>query len=79
MKFKKATYIVLAMILGVILSFLAHAIIEIFYINNSLNKGILPKSSSLSPKCYLPSELQIFLLLAGLFGGYYLGQKWYKK
>jgi len=79
MKIKKTVYIILTIILGLILSFLAHAIIEIFYINYFLGKGISPKPSTLTSKCFLPSFLQIFLLIAGLFGGYFLGQKWWKK
>jgi uncharacterized protein YneF (UPF0154 family) len=79
MKIKKTIYVALVMVLGLILSFIAHAIIEIFYINYSLSRGIIPKPSALTPKCYLPSLLQIFLILAGLLGGYFLGQKWWNK
>jgi hypothetical protein len=74
MNFKKIIYIVLAMILGLILSFIAHALIEIFYINNLLEKGFLPESSLFNHQCYLPLFLQVFLLLAGLLGGYCLGR-----
>jgi len=76
---KKIVYIILTMILGLILSFIFHALIEIIYINFSLSRGILPKPSFLTSKCYLPSFLQIFLVLAGLLGGYFLGQFWWKK
>jgi putative effector of murein hydrolase len=79
MKIKKTIYIALVMVLGLILSFIAHAIIEIFYINYSLSRGIILKPSALTPKCYLPSLLQIFLIFAGLLGGYILGQKWWNK
>jgi len=79
MNFKKTVYVSLTMVLGLILSFLAHALIEIFYINYSLSKGIVLKPSFLTSKCYLPSIFQIFLILAGLLGGYFLGQKWWKK
>jgi uncharacterized protein YneF (UPF0154 family) len=75
MKIKKTIYVVLVMALGLILSFIAHAIIEVFYINYSLSRGIILKPSALTSKCYLPSLLQIFLILAGLLGGYFLGQK----
>ena len=79
MNLKKAVYIVLTMVLGLILSFILHAVIEIFYIDYFLDKGILVKPSALTSKCYLPSILQIFLVLAGLLGGYFLGKFWWKK
>jgi Zn-dependent protease with chaperone function len=79
MRLKKTIYVALVMVLGLILSFIAHAIIEIFYINYSLSRGIILKPSALTPKCYLPSVLQIFLIFAGLIGGYFLGQKWWTK
>lgn len=78
MNAKKTTYIILTMILGLILSFLVHAGIEIFYINNLLSKGLSPEPSSLTHQCYLPSSLQIILLLAGLLGGYFLGRIWWR-
>jgi len=78
MNIKKISYIILAMLLGVLLSFVAHAVIEIFYINSLLEKGISPEPSSLTDKCFLPSWLQITLLLAGLIGGYLLGCFWFR-
>ena len=77
MNIKKITYIILAIILGLFLSFLVHGVIEIFYINHLLNQKLLPEASSLTHQCYLPSFLQIILLLAGFLGGYFLGQKWW--
>jgi len=77
MNLKKTIYIVLTIILGLILSFLAHAAIEIIYINHLLGKGSLPEPSFLTHQCYLPSALQIILLLVGTIGGYFLGQKWW--
>jgi uncharacterized protein YneF (UPF0154 family) len=79
MNLKKVSYLTLSIILGLILSFFVHGIIEIFYINHSLSRGVILKPSVLTSKCYLPSLLQIFLILAGLFGGYFLGQKWWTK
>jgi len=78
MNLKKAFYIALTMVLGLILSFILHAVIEIFYIDYFLSKNVLLKPSALTSKCYLPSALQIFLILAGLLGGYFLGQKWWQ-
>ena len=79
MNLNKTFYIALTIVLGLILSFLLHAVIEIFYINYFLGKNILLKPSALTSKCYLPSALQIFLLLAGFLGGYFLGKFWWKK
>ncbi len=79
MNAKKIIYIILAMILGLLLSFIVHAAIEIFYLNYLLGKGISPEPSLLTDQCYLPSFLQIILLLAGLFGGYFLGRTWWRK
>jgi len=78
MNIKKIIYIILTMILGLILSFIFHAAIEICYINHLLGKGILPEPSSLTHQCYLPSVLQIILLLIGLLGGYFLGHLWWR-
>jgi len=79
MYFKKIIYILLTIILGLLLSFILHGVIEINYIDYLLGKGILPSPSTLIPQCYLPSFLQMFLLLLGLAGGYFLGQFWWKK
>ena len=79
MNLKKTIYIILAIILGVILSFIAHALIEIVYLSYSFYKGTSPEPSSLTPQCYLPSALQTILLLAGLIGGYFLGRFWWQK
>jgi hypothetical protein len=78
MNVKKIIYIALTMILGLILSFIFHAVIEIFYIDHLLGKGISPQPSLLTHQCYLPSSLQIILLLAGLLGGFFLGRTWWR-
>ena len=78
MNIKKTIYIILAMVLGLILSFVLHAVIEIYYINYLLGKGVLPEPSLLIHQCYLPSALQIILLLIGLLAGYFLGCVWWR-
>jgi len=78
MNIKKTIYIIATMFLGLLLSFLAHAGIEIWHINRLLGRGITPKASSLTHNCFLPASLQIVLLLAGLVGGYFLGQTWWR-
>jgi hypothetical protein len=79
MNIKKTIYILLTVVLGLILSFILHAVIEVCYIKHLLGRGILPEPSSLTHQCYLPSALQIILLLAGLLGGYFLGRFWWRK
>lgn len=78
MNTKKIAYIILSIVLGLLLSFLAHAVIEIFYVNRLLTEEILPEPSSLTHKCFLPSWLYITLPLAGLIGGYLLGCFWWR-
>jgi len=78
MNIKKTIYIISTMVLGLLLSFLTHAGIEIWYINRLLAAGSAPKASSLVHNCFLPASLQIFLLLAGLVAGYFLGQTWWR-
>jgi len=78
MKNKKIIYISLAIFLGVILSFIVHGIVEIIYINSFLKEDALPKPATLTHLCYLPLFLQVFLLLAGVLGGYFLGNFWWK-
>lgn len=73
MNAKRIIYIISFMVLGFLLSFLAHAAVEIFYINSFLERGISPESSLITHRCFLPSWLQITLLLAGLMGGYFFG------
>ncbi len=79
MNSKKIIYIVLGMVLGLLLSFVIHAVIEIFYINWLLAEEILPRPGSLTHQCFLPSWLQIALPLAGLIGGFFLGCFWWRK
>lgn len=76
---KKAIYLFLTIVLGIILSFTLHGLIEIFYINYSFSKGTVLNPSSLTPKCFLPTQFQIFLLLASLIGGYLLDRKWWQE
>lgn len=78
MNIKKTVYIIATMFLGLLLSFLAHAGIEIWYINRVLAQGQPPKASSLVHNCFLPISFQIILLLAGLIGGYFLGKTWWR-
>lgn len=82
MNTKKIIYIFLTSVSGLIFSFLIHSVVEIIYINRLLSEGVLPEPSAFTHRCYLPSFLQVFLFLAGIFGGFFLGvfswRKFYK-
>ena len=76
---RKTINIFLFVVIGVLLSFIAHGLIEFFYLRHLLSQDIIPEPSSLNPKCYLPSFLQIGLLLLGVFGGCFLGVRQQKR
>jgi uncharacterized membrane protein YgaE (UPF0421/DUF939 family) len=73
---KKAVYLVAATILGVLLSFLIHALIEINYLHWMANQDIIV---SLSGGCALTPWLQIILWILGAVGGFFLGRFWWRK
>lgn len=72
---KKAVYLTAAVFLGVLLSFIAHAIIEINYLNFSQSQGL---TASFYYGCALPPELSLGLLLLGAIGGFFLGRLWWR-
>jgi len=80
MKANKTLYVLLTMVLGLMLSFLAHAIIEIKFIISMVRSGLVPVNYSAfgHGNCFLPSALQVGLLALGLIGGFFLGQYWWK-
>ncbi len=76
---KKQFYILCTIILGVILSYVAHAYIEIFQLNYYFVNGITPVNYPFfGASCFLPYWLQGGLLLLGIVGGYFLGQIWWR-
>ncbi len=64
---KKFVYIFLWVVLGLMLSFVAHALIEIFYIKNYLPNGF-------TGHCALPLWLQIGLPVLGILFGFLAGK-----
>lgn len=75
-KLKRVIYISAWTILGVLLSFIAHGIIEMNYIKGALARGeIVPFYGS----CTLKPEMQIGLFLTGAIGGFLLGLFWWQK
>jgi len=75
-KFKKVIYLIASTILGFFLSLIAHALIEMNYINGVLSHGELVKFYG---GCALPPIIQAVILITGLFGGYFVGRFWWKK
>ena len=75
-KLKKTIYLIASTILGFFLSLIAHALIEINYINEVLNRGGLVKFYG---ACALPPIVQAIILILGLLSGYFMGRFWWKK
>ncbi|MDO8668464.1 MAG: hypothetical protein Q7K35_05260 [bacterium] len=75
-KFKKAVYLMASIILGLMLSLIAHAIIEIKYLILADKLGL---AVNFYYGCVLPIWLQISLWLVGVVGGYFLGSWWWRK
>ncbi len=73
---KKSFYVLLSTILGILLSFILHAGIEVLYIRYSDNinwNSIFGKGA-----CALPIWLQVGLLVIGAGGGFFLGFFWWR-
>ena len=78
MNSKRTFYIVVATLLGMILSFLVHALIEIWYLK-SVEPTIIDWTSPLgNGLCALPIWLQIGLFLVGAIGGFFLSRYWWR-
>ena len=75
-KIKKITYLVLSVILGLLLSFDLHALIEIKYLQWAFNQGLVARFYG---GCALPPVLQIGLIFFGGIGGFFLGKFWWQK
>lgn len=75
-KIKKAVYLFGATILGVILSFIAHAFIEMGYLVWAESRGLIV--SFYNGCAFLPA-LQISLLVFGIVSGFFLGRFWWRK
>ncbi|MEI6379190.1 MAG: hypothetical protein WCO55_06045 [Candidatus Falkowbacteria bacterium] len=79
MKIKKAIYVAMTMLLGWLLSVIIHCLIEILYIRQMLHVDTPPYAYYIFGwPCYLHPVLQLGLILAGLVGGYFLGQTWWR-
>lgn len=75
-KTKRIFYLLASVILGLLLSVLAHALIEINYIAWALKHNYLVRFYG---HCALSPLLQIMLIVDGATGGFWLGQIWWKR
>lgn len=75
-KLKHAVYLAAATVLGLLLSFLAHAFIEMEYLSWMAAQH---KVVTFYGSCALPPALQAALWLAGAVGGFFLGRFWWRK
>ena len=75
-KIKKMAYLATSTILGIFLSFIAHAFIEMAYMRNILDQGKLVQFYG---GCALPPVVQISLFAIGVVGGFFLGRFWWRK
>lgn len=73
---KKIIYITASIFLGLILSFIAHAFIELRYLSWAASQNILV---TFYGGCALSPQVRITLLLIGVIGGFYLGRLWWRK
>lgn len=75
-KLKKAIYLFSAIILGILLSFITHAFIEIGYLRwaESRNMTVIFYNG-----CALLPLFQVLILLFGAIGGFFLGRFWWRK
>jgi uncharacterized membrane protein YgaE (UPF0421/DUF939 family) len=73
---KKAVYLLASTILGLLLSFLVHALIEINYLKVAADQNI---AVAFSNGCALSPWLNISLWVLGAVGGFFLGRFWWRK
>ena len=74
---KRTIYILLTMVLGLLLSFLAHAVIEMLYLQWAQAHNHTIVWTTVLGLCALPLWLQIALPVVGLVGGFLLGRMWW--
>ena len=75
-KIKKIIYLFASTILGLVLSFIAHALIEINYLSWAAKYGYIVASYG---SCFLPFWFQNILWALGAVGGFLLGKFWWRK
>lgn len=74
-KLKHAVYLLASIVLGLLLSIIAHAVIEISYLSWAQKQGI---TVIFYNGCALLPIIQIGFLLLGAIGGFFLGRFWWR-
>lgn len=77
---KKTIYIILTIFLGLMLSFIIHAFVEVAYIKSALSSGAEIQGTYFLGVgwCALPYWAQYTFPILGIVGGYFLGRYWWK-
>lgn len=75
-KLKKGVYLVAAVVLGLLLSFLIHSSIEMSYLSLIRASGI---TATFYGQCALLPVIQASLWFLGAAGGFFLGKYWWRK
>jgi len=79
---KKTIYLILTSFLGLSLSIIGHAVIEVFYLKYLLANNLpINWSEALGfggGQCALPVIIQWLLLILGISWGYFVGQRWWR-
>ena len=75
-KLKKTVYLFTTTILGAMLSFIIHALIEISYLSWALKNNY---NVTFYNGCALHPVIQIALWIIGIVGGFLLGRFWWRK
>ena len=73
---KKIIYLIAATFLGLLLSLITHAFIELKYLRLAENQNL---TVPFYGGCALIPLLQITLITIGIFGGFFLGYYWWRK
>lgn len=78
---KRFFYLFEWVVVGLILSFIAHALIETGYINYALGRGMVLENHPFLglAYCALPYWVQYSLLALGVIGGYEAGKFFWRK
>lgn len=78
---KKIIFVALPVILGILLSFVAHAVIEILYLNWAIRTNAVIEWTRVSgdKSCALPFWLIYLLPVLGIVFGFWFGLCWWKK
>lgn len=79
-KAKKRIYIALTVFLGIMLSFITHALLEVTILRQAFVEGRLVEGTYFLGVgwCALPIWTQYTFPILGIGGGYWLGQHWWK-